>query len=161
MKKTISIVLMLVMILSLSVATFANAEQSTPASVVTPVPAAAPVRASDETANAQIQYLFNHFNTFKQPESDGNKWSYAVTDLDHNGRLELFAASVQGDGRYTHVMAWEMGTDLASAAPIQVNVPEDESFPDILTDRSATPGSTCSMTTSCSPPMKPITPSAR
>ena len=35
-------------------------------------------------------------------------------------------------------MAWEVGTDLASAAPIQVNVPEDESFPDILTDSADT-----------------------
>ena len=105
LKKTISIVLMLVMILALSVATFANAEQATPAQD-TQAPAAAPVRASDETANAQIQYLFNNFETFKQPESDGNKWSYAVTDLNHNGRLELLAASVQGSGRYTYVSAW-------------------------------------------------------
>ena len=137
MKKTISIVLMLVMILSLSVATFANAEQATPAQD-TQAPAAAPVRASDETANAQIQYLFNNFNTFKQPESDGNKWSYAVTDLNHNGRLELLAASVQGSGRYTYVSAWEMGEDLNSVTPIQVNVPEEESFPDIVTDSADT-----------------------
>ena len=139
MKKAISIVLMLVMVLSLSVASFAeeSKEQTAPAPKAQTA-AATPVRATDETANAQIEYLFNNFNTFKQAESADAKWSYAVTDLDHNGRLELLAASVQGDGRYTHVMAWEVGTDLASAAPIQVNVPEDESFPDILTDSADT-----------------------
>ena len=139
MKKTISIVLMLVMVLSLSVASFAedSSAQTAPAPKAQTA-AATPVRATDETANAQIEYLFNNFNTFKQAESADAKWSYAVTDLDHNGRLELLAASVQGDGRYTHVMAWEVGTDLASAAPIQVNVPEDESFPDILTDSADT-----------------------
>ena len=139
MKKAISIVLMLVMVLSLSVASFA--EESSAQTAPEPkaqTAAATPVRATDETANAQIEYLFNNFNTFKQAESADAKWSYAVTDLDHNGRLELLAASVQGDGRYTHVMAWEVGTDLASAAPIQVNVPEDESFPDILTDSADT-----------------------
>ena len=139
MKKAISIVLMLVMVLSLSVASFA--EESSAQTAPEPkaqTAAATPVRATDETANAQIEYLFNNFNTFKQAESADAKWSYAVTDLDHNGRLELLAASVQGDGRYTHVMAWEVGADLASAAPIQVNVPEDESFPDILTDSADT-----------------------
>ena len=130
---------MLVMVLSLSVASFAeeSSAQTAPAPKAQTA-AATPVRATDETANAQIEYLFNNFNTFKQAESADAKWSYAVTDLDHNGRLELLAASVQGDGRYTHVMAWEVGTDLASAAPIQVNVPEDESFPDILTDSADT-----------------------
>ena len=127
------------MVLSLSVASFAeeSKEQTAPAPKAQTA-AATPVRATDETANAQIEYLFNNFNTFKQAESADAKWSYAVTDLDHNGRLELLAASVQGDGRYTHVMAWEVGADLASAAPIQVNVPEDESFPDILTDSADT-----------------------
>ena len=139
MKKAISIVLMLVMVLSLSVASFAeeSKEQTAPAPKAQTA-AATPVRATDETANAQIEYLFNNFSTFKQAESADAKWFYAVTDLDHNGRLELLAASVQGDGRYTHVMAWEVGADLASAAPIQVNVPEDESFPDILTDSADT-----------------------
>ena len=132
MKRTISIALMLVMIFSLSLGAFAHAEGSTP------TPAAVPVKATDETANAQILYLFNNFNTFKQPESAGVKWSYAVTDMNHNGRLELLAASVQGDGRYTYVTAWEVGEDLNSCAPVQVNVPEDESFPDIVTDNADT-----------------------
>ncbi|MBO5640112.1 MAG: hypothetical protein J5916_09430 [Oscillospiraceae bacterium] len=139
MKKTISIVLMLVMILSLSVASFA--EESSAQTAPEPkaqTAAATPVRASDETANAQIQYLFNNFNTFKQPESAGVKWSYAVTDLNHNGLLELLAASVQGEGRYTYVTAWEMGADLNSVNPIQVVIPEDESFPDIVTDSADT-----------------------
>ena len=139
MKKTISIVLMLVMLFSLSMAAFAegSSAQTDPAQSQQNL-VAVPVKATDDAANTQIQYLFNNFATFKQPESAGAKWSYAVTDLNHNGRLELLAASVQGDGRYTHVSAWEMGADMNSCAPIQVNVPEDESFPDILTDSADT-----------------------
>ena len=139
MKKTISIVLMLVMLFSMSMAAFAegSSAQTDPAQSQQNL-VAVPVKATDDAANTQIQYLFNNFATFKQPESAGAKWSYAVTDLNHNGRLELLAASVQGDGRYTHVSAWEMGADMNSCAPIQVNVPEDESFPDILTDSADT-----------------------
>ena len=139
MKKTISILLMLVMLFSLSTAALAEANntQAAPAADAQTV-FPTPVKATDEAVSTQIQYLFNNFNTFKQPESDGTKWSYAVTDLNHNGRLELLAASVQGSGRYTYVCAWEVGADMNSAAPIQVNVPEEESFPDIVTDSADT-----------------------
>ena len=139
MKKTISILLMLVMLFSLSTAALAEANntQTVPAADAQTV-FPTPVKATDEAVSTQIQYLFNNFNTFKQPESDGTKWSYAVTDLNHNGRLELLAASVQGSGRYTYVCAWEVGADMNSAAPIQVNVPEEESFPDIVTDSADT-----------------------
>ena len=118
MKKIIAIVLALVMLVSLSVSAWAD-------------------NVNTDDLVKQLTLIKNSFNTLRQSDNP-TVWYYAVTDLDHNGRLELLAASVQGDGRYTHVMAWEMSADLKSAAPIQVNVPEDESFPDILTDSADT-----------------------
>ena len=139
MKKTLSIALLLALVLSLSSGVFAYAEQSGAAQSAevqnsTVVP---PVRATDDSANTQIQYFFNNFSTFKQPET-GDKWSYTVTDMNHNGRLELLAASVQGNGRYTYVKGWEIGEDLKSHKEILVSVPAEETFPDIVADNADT-----------------------
>ncbi len=141
MKKLISIALMLALALTLSAGAFADnvsVNAATAGSAVqTTIPASAPVRASDDSANTQIQYLFANFSSFQQPEASG-KWSYAVTDLNHNGQLELLAASVQGDGRYTYVKGWEVGADLSSVSEIQVSVPQDETFVDIVADTADT-----------------------
>ena len=117
MKKILSLTLALIMMLSLSVTAWA-----------------APVRASDESTVAQIKLLNNNFGSFRQDDS----WSYAVTDLDHNGRLELIATTIQGDGRTSQVKLWEVGSDLNSVAACRVDIPADESFPDILTENADT-----------------------
>lgn len=38
-------------------------------------------------------------------------WFYTFTDLDHNGRLEVLAASTQGSGLYTYVKFYELRAD--------------------------------------------------
>ncbi len=61
--------------------------------------------AAPRSASDQIQVLAKTANTgqedgwFVRPERDGNwnRWFYAVTDLDHDGRLEIFKAKC---GRY-------------------------------------------------------------
>ena len=68
---------------------------------VSAVGLAAPEKATQESAASQISLIYSNFaETFKQV-GDGEVWSYTVTDLDHNGRLELVAASIQGSGRFT------------------------------------------------------------
>ena len=137
MKKTISIVLMLVMVLSLSVASFAeeSKEQTAPAPKAQTA-AATPVRATDETANAQIEYLFNNFSTFKQAESADAKWFYAVTDLDHNGRLELLANTKSGSGA-AKLKAWEVspnGANLILSSMQTIPAPFDVDEEDLRVD---------------------------
>ena len=117
MKKVLSLTLALILMLSLSTVAWA-----------------APVRASDESTAAQIKLLNSSFGSFRQDDS----WSYTVTDLDHNGRLELIATTIQGDGRTSLVKLWEVGADLNSVAECRVVVPEDESFPDILAENADT-----------------------
>ena len=98
---------------------------------------AVPVRANDDSAEAQLKLLAENFSSF-QPSDAADPWSYTVTDLDHNGRLELIAASVQGAGRSTYVKAWEVNEDGTSIEEVKVNIPVDESFPDILTENADT-----------------------
>ena len=88
MKRTMSLILALMLMLSFF--TVASAD-GTP------------------SAEAQINTLFSSFATMKQAGPD--VWSYAVTDLDHNGRLELLAACVKGAERRTSLLAWEVSQD--------------------------------------------------
>ena len=74
MKKMVSITLILMLVLLLGAAGYA-----------------VPVMASDESATAQLNLMYNNFSSFRQDDSTGT-WRYSVTDLDHNGRLEILAA---------------------------------------------------------------------
>ena len=110
MKKTLSLLMSVLMLLSFSIAAFA-----------------APQQADSQSASTQIDLLFSNFNTVKQ--NDASVWSYAVTDLDHNGKLELLVASIQGDGRYTALKAWEVSEDGKTLNPCHVHVPQGGIFP--------------------------------
>ena len=113
MKKTLSLLMSVLMLLSFSIAAFA-----------------APQQADAQSAATQVDLLFSNFNTVKQ--NDASVWSYAVTDLDHNGKLELLAASIQGDGRYTALNAWEVSEDGKTLNQCHVHVPQGGSFPDLI-----------------------------
>ncbi len=98
---------------------------------------AAPVKADAQSVQAQINLIWSNFATFRQDEAEA-VWSYAVTDLDHNGLLEILAGSIQGTGRYTNLKAWEVGADMASFIACRVNVPEGDSFPDVIVSSADT-----------------------
>ncbi len=71
------------------------------------------------------------FDAYAEP------WFYAFTDLDHNGRLEVIAASTQGSGMYTYGHLWEVNaagtaiTDCFADTPV-VEGPDD--WPEIVRD---------------------------
>ena len=98
---------------------------------------AAPLIASAEDAEAQINVIFQNFTSCKQDETDG-PWYYAVTDLDHNGRLELLASSFQMSNQLPAVKAWELNTDGSALQPCELNLSEGDVFPNILTDSAET-----------------------
>ena len=75
---------------------------------------------------SQINTLFSSFASMKQPGPD--IWSYAVTDLDHNGRLELLAACMKGADRRTSLLAWEVTPDGTAVAQI----PTSGAYPDVI-----------------------------
>ena len=105
MKKTLSLILALMLMLSFCTAAFA---------------------AEAPSAESQINTLFSSFASMKQPGPD--IWSYAVTDLDHNGRLELLAACMKGADRRTSLLAWEVTPDGTAVAQI----PTSGAYPDVI-----------------------------
>lgn len=98
---------------------------------------AAPLRASAKDAEAQINVIFRDFGSCRQADSDGT-WFYAVTDLDHNGRLELLAASVQASSLLPAAKVWELNADRSALQPCRLNIAENEVFANILTDSAET-----------------------
>ena len=120
MKKNLAFALTLVLLLSLCVPAYA-----------------APLRASAKDAEAQINVIFQNFGSCKQADTDGT-WYYAVTDLDHNGRLELLAASVQESNLLPAVKAWELNADSSALQSCKLNLSDGEVFPNILTDSAET-----------------------
>ena len=120
MKKYLAFALTLVLLLSLCVPAYAS-----------------PLRASAKDAEAQINVIFQNFGFCKQAETDGT-WYYAVTDLDHNGHLELLAASVQVSSLFPEVKAWELNADSSALQPCKLELTDGEVFPNILTDSAET-----------------------
>ena len=77
MKKTTALVLILAMTLAIAGTAMAESNELTP-----------------QQADLQINYLFSNLKTFQQDETS-RTWQYAVTDLDHNGQLELIISNAK------------------------------------------------------------------
>ena len=65
---------------------------------------------------------------------DSADWFYTITDLDHNGRLEVIAASLQGSGLFTYAAIWEVNEDFSDIAECRDDLGEGGSYPDIITE---------------------------
>lgn len=121
MKKRLSFVLAVLMLLSFGCVCFA-----------------APVNLSVKDAEAQLNLIYSNFSTFRQQDTEGKNWSYAVTDLDRNGWLEVVAASRHEADWSTDLKLWEVSEDGASFEKCGVVVGKDESFPDMIADNADT-----------------------
>ena len=68
--------------------------------------------------------------------TSGDGYSYCVTDLDHNGRLEVICATMKGTGYFTSARFFEVNE--ACDDLIECTLPNDDFegflFPDIITD---------------------------
>lgn len=117
MKKALSLLLVLTLFMALSVSAYAD-----------------PVRASDESTAQQIYLILAQFDTLKQ-DGGSDAWLYTVTDLDHNGRLELIAAPAQGGAK---PLVWEAGTDGKALAACSIADAGDRAFPCITVNNADT-----------------------
>ena len=64
-------------------------------------------------------------------------WFYAFTDLDHNGRQEVIAASTQGTGIFTYAHFYEVKPDFSGIENVYRSDPALEGpddWPEIVTD---------------------------
>lgn len=67
--------------------------------------------------------------------SEYDRFSYAVTDLDGNGRLELFAAQTQGTGVFTYGKLFEVSADFSALVPCPFAMPDGtacETLPEVI-----------------------------
>ena len=87
-------------------------------------PAAAPEAAAQPQAAAAPSVVAPSFDEQKALlEKNRDKWAftdpydspwyYTFVDLDHNGRLEVIAATTQGSGMFTYAHYWEVTADFA------------------------------------------------
>ena len=155
MKKTITTLLLclaLLLVLTACGAQATKAEPTAAAPAASDAPAAAP--AEGETlvlgdlvptidplqqiaaseADGQLNIIFSQLSALRQDAA----YSYAVTDLDHNGRLELIAASVHPADRSTNIHVWQVNEAVTGLEECKVELEEDDSFPDILADAADT-----------------------
>ena len=63
-----------------------------------------------------------------EPDLEYETWFSAITDLDHNGRLELLLASLQGSGLYTWVNVWEVNENYSGLTLCPDNTGEGEAL---------------------------------
>ena len=80
----------------------------------------------------QIDLIAANAELWKQDVEFG-LWGFTVTDLDHNGRLEIISASVQGTGFYTYIKAFEVNEEGSALNDIYSgNNNKGNSAPDIM-----------------------------
>ena len=128
--------LILAMLFSLAAcgASPAQAETKPEAS---PAPADADGSAEISEIDAQLNLIYSQLDKLLVNDSQ-NTWYYAVTDLNHNGKLEFIAASLHPQDRSTNLKIWEVSADGTALTECGLNKDPDESFPDIMTDMSDT-----------------------
>ena len=83
--------------------------------------------------DAQLKLIHDNIDKLLQPVGE-LPWFYAVTDLNHDGSLELIAASQHPSDRSTNLKLWETSKDHKSLVECSVEKDAEESFPDIMTD---------------------------
>ena len=118
-KSFLGVLLALVMVLTMSVLAPAAGAENTA-----------------ETIDSQIGLLFSKIA--EQKQAGQMQWYYAVTDLDHDGHLELVAAAQHPADRSTNLKVWEVSDAMDSLTEGRLNIDADESFPDILTESADT-----------------------
>lgn len=128
MKKTLAMILALAMIFALC------ACGEAPAAVQPQTPTAAP---EEDPISTQIIALFNGICMLKtNPEYE--KYYYCITDLDHNGRLEVTGAITQGTDSKTTALMYEMGEDFKTLELVDMRLAAGEHLPEIIKNQVET-----------------------
>ena len=105
-----------------------NVPAATPA--VTPTPAPTPAMSEAEQRNL----IERCRNIWYKQEPTYDDWFYTFTDFDHNGRLEVITASLQGTGLFTYVNCWEVDPGFTGLVVCPDNTREGEAWPDVIVD---------------------------
>ena len=82
----------------------------------------------------QKQLIMTNYSLWAYTEPWDSPWFYAVTDLDHNGRMEVIAATLQGTGLYTWMKVYEVNADCSGLSEVALMEEEGFSYPDLVVD---------------------------
>ena len=103
-----------------------------PAETPAPTPAPTPYLMPE----AEQRSLIERSRAIWLPENlEYETWYYALTDLDHNGRLEVLTASLQGTGLYTWVRCWEVNAAFSALEQCTDDLGEGQGWPDLIQER--------------------------
>lgn len=84
-------------------------------------------------AEKQIKLIVDNYDiwTMKTTDDEYNPYSYVVTDLDQNDRLEIIASTCQGTGVYTYSKYYEVNETFDGLVEIERDLPQLASEADI------------------------------
>ncbi|SDB12887.1 hypothetical protein [Eubacterium oxidoreducens] len=85
-----------------------------------------------EEVSDQIALIKENKDTWNRADSEGEQYNYTVSDLDHDGYLEITTASMQGTGLYTYFTIYEVNEDKTGLVEQSYDAEEGESLPDII-----------------------------
>lgn len=85
------------------------------------------------TEAEQRVYIESKYDEWKQ-QDDYYGWAYLICDMDHNGRLEVISASLQGTGMYTYADYYEVKPGCTGLEKLPTDRAEGDSWPDIMKD---------------------------
>jgi hypothetical protein len=85
----------------------------------------------EEIITKQIQLIVDNVSLWRS-DGENELYSYAVTDMDNNGRLEIISSSCQGTGFYTYSDVWEVNEGLDGLTLCKQERMEGESQADII-----------------------------
>ena len=87
---------------------------------------------------AQLELIASSSSEWIPGEDEINfgVYSYAVTDLDQNGRLEIIVSSCQGTGFFTYSNIWQVSESKDSLDKLEFSSESEYSQPDIIIDQA-------------------------
>ena len=94
----------------------------------------APTAVPGSTEDEQKQLIMDNYELWAYTEPWDSPWFYTFTDFDHNGRLEVTAATVQGSGIYTWIRVYEVNADFSALTEITLSEEDGFSYPDMVTE---------------------------
>ena len=86
------------------------------------------------TEEQQKALIMDHYDLWSEVWDSGVDWFYTFTDLDHNGRMEVICASLQGSGIYTYADIWEVREDFSGISKCDDTLREGEAYPDMIVE---------------------------
>jgi len=122
-KKTISV--FLVLLLAVAVLTGCTPKNPAPAPTADPEP-------DPSSVESQLALLAENVSVWGDPDESVNSAVYCVTDLDHNGRLEVLFSFVMGTGYFSYTTVHEVNETFDGISRVNDSALKDSSQPDLL-----------------------------